>query len=172
MRSSLDIEVLAHARPEDALRGSDIVACCTNSNRKEVLAGAWLEPGMHLTTVLGAELGQTAAQRIDHAVKNQPVRDLRNHFSVAGQPPDGVVPRPQGWKPPAVTAEMPLLSDLVLGKASGRSNDGQITYFSNNEGTGIQFASCGAAVLESLAQRNFEGVAKVPLECFIEDIRD
>lgn len=165
-------EVRVRARPEEAVRGSDIVACCTNSNRQAVLVGDWIEPGMHITTVLGAELGSDAAKRIDHSVKNQPTRDLRNHFSVAGKPPEGVVPRPQGWKPPAVTDEMPLLSDVILGNALGRTRDDQITYFSNNEGTGIQFASAGAAVLERLAQRNFAGVAKVPLAWFLEDIRD
>ncbi len=168
----LKVEVQAHARPEDAVKGSDIVACCTNSNRQAVLMGEWMERGMHITTVLGAELGQAAAKQIDHSVKNQPVRYLQSHFSVAGKPPQGVVPRPQGWKPPAVTDEMPLLSDLILGNAPGRTSDNQITYFSNNEGTGIQFASAGAAVLERLAQRNFAGVAKVPLAWFLEDIRD
>ncbi len=168
----LKIEVRAHARPEDAVKGNDIVACCTNSNRQAVLLGDWIEPGMHITTVLGAELGADVAKLIDHSAKNQPVRNLGNHFSVAGKPPEGVVPRPQGWKPPAVTDEMPLLSDVILGNAPGRTRDDQITYFSNNEGTGIQFASAGAAVLERLAQRNFAGVAKVPLAWFLEDMRD
>ena len=168
----LKVEVRAHTRPEDAVQGSDIVACCTNSNRQAVLLRDWIKPGMHLTTVLGAELGPDVAKLIDHSVKNQPVRDLKSHFSVAGKPPEGVVPRPQGWKPPAVTDEMPLLSDVILGNAPGRTSDNQITYFSNNEGTGIQFASAGAAVLERLAQRNFAGVAKVPLAWFLEDIRD
>lgn len=170
--TKLDIEVRVHARPEDAVKGSDIVACCTNSNRQEVLLRDWLEPGMHVTTVHGAELAETAVQRIDHAVKNQPVRDPQSHFSVAGKPPEGVIPSPQGWKAPAVTDEMPLLSDVILGNAPGRTGDRQITYFSNNEGTGIQFASAGKALLERLAQRNFAGVAKVPVAWFLEDIRD
>ena len=168
----LKVEVRLRARPEDAVKGSDIVACCTNSTRQAVLLGDWMEPGMHITTVLGAELGSDAAKRIDHSVKNQPTRNLKSHFSVAGKPPEGVVPRPQGWKPPAVTDEMPLLSDVILGNAPGRTSKDQITYFSNNEGTGIQFASAGAAVLERLAQRNFAGVAKAPLAWFLEDIRD
>ena len=168
----LKIEVRVHARPEDAVKGSDIVACCTNSNRRAVLVGDWIKPGMHITTVLGAELGSDAAKRINHSVKNQPTRDLQSHFSVAGKPPQGVEPRPQGWKPPAVTDEMPLLSDVILGNAPGRTGKDQITYFSNNEGTGVQFASAGAAVLERLAQRNFAGVAKAPLNWFLEDIRD
>jgi ornithine cyclodeaminase/alanine dehydrogenase-like protein (mu-crystallin family) len=168
----LKVDVETRARPEDAVKSSDIVACCTNSNRQAVLLGDWIKPGMHITTVHGAELEPAAAQLIDHSVKNQPVRDLQSHFSVAGKPPEGVVPRPQGWKPPAVTDKMPLLSDVILGNASGRTTRNQITYFSNNEGTGIQFASAGAAVLECLAQRNFSGVAKVPLAWFLEDIRD
>jgi len=170
--ANLDVEVRVHVRPEDAVKGSDVVACCTNSNHIEVLLGDWLEPGMHLSTVSGGELGQTAAQRIDHAVKNQPVRDLQDHFAVAGKPPEGIVPTPQGWKPPSVTVEMPLLSDVMLGNVPGRTSDRQITYFSNNEGTGVQFAAAGAVMLERLAQRNFAGVAKVPLAWFLEDIRD
>ena len=168
----LEIEVRAHPRPEDAIKDSDIIACCTNSNRQAVLSGEWIRPGMHITTVLGAELDQTVADLVDYSVKNQPVRELESHFSVAGRPPEGVVPRPQGWKSPAVTPEMPLLSDVILGNVPGRTSSRQITYFSNNEGTGIQFASAGAKVLERLAQRNFEGVAKVPLGWFLEDIRD
>ena len=172
MGDRLKVEMRVHWRPEDAMKGSDIVACCTNSNRKAVLLGDWIEPGMHITSVLGAELGLDAAKRIHHSVKNQPVRDLASHFSVAGDPPEDVVPKPQGWESPAVTGEMPLLSDVILGNAPGRTNDDQVTYFSNNEGTGIQFASAGAVVMERLAQRNFAGVAKVPLDWFLEDIRD
>jgi alanine dehydrogenase len=168
----LKVEVRVRTRPEDAVKGSDIVACCTNSNRQAVLMGEWIEPGMHITTVQGAELEAAAAQQIDYSVKNQPVRDPQSHFSVAGKPPKGVVPSPQGWKPPAVTDEMLLLSDVILGNAPGRTTGDQVTYFSNNEGTGIQFASAGKVVLERLAQRNFTGVAKVPLAWFLEDIRD
>ena len=167
----LKVEVRVRARPEDAVKGSDIVACCTNSNRP-VLMGEWIEAGMHITTVHGAELEPAAAQLIDYSVKNQPVRDPQSHFSVTGKPPKGVVPTPQGWKPPAVTDEMLLLSDVILANAPGRTTGDQVTYFSNNEGTGIQFASAGKVVLERLAQRNFTGVAKVPLAWFLEDIRD
>jgi hypothetical protein len=71
-----------------------------------------------------------------------------------------------------VTDEMLLLSDVILANAPDRTTNDQVTYFSNNEGTGIQFASAGKVVLERLAQRNFTGVAKVPLAWFLEDIRD
>jgi alanine dehydrogenase len=168
----LQVEVRVHSRAEDAVAGSDIVACCTNSTREAVLMGNWVEPGMHITTVLGAELGPDAAELVGYSVKNQPVRDVRSHFAVVGDPPEGVVPRPQGWRPPAVTDDMPLLSNVILGNAPGRTSDNQVTYFSDNKGIGIQFASAGAAVLERLAARDFAGVAKAPLDWFVQDIRD
>jgi len=168
----LKIEVRVRARPEDAVNGSDIVACCTNARRQAVFLGDWIEPGMHITTVHGAELDAASARLINYSVKNQPLRDLQSHFSVAGKPPQGIVPRPQGWGPPAVTDEMPLLSDVVLRSVPGRTTRDQVTYFSNNEGTGVQFASAGAAILERLSQRQFSGVPKVPLAWFLQDIRD
>lgn len=168
----LKVKVRARTCPEDAVNGSDIVACCTNSRRQAVLLGDWIEPGMHITTVHGKELDRAATQLINYSVKNQPLRDVRSHFSVAGKPPQGVVPRPQGWDPPAVTDEMPLLSDIILGNVPARTTRGQVTYFSNNEGTGVQFAAAGAAILERLSRCNFKGVPKVPLAWFLQDIRD
>ena len=168
----LKIDVQVRTRPEDAVVGSDIVACCTNARRRAVFLRDWIEPGMHITTVHGEELDPAAAPFISYSVKNQPVREQESHFSVAGKPPQGVVPKPQGWHPPAVTDEMPLLSDVILGGVPGRIARDQVTYFSNNEGTGVQFASAGAAILERLSQRNFAGVPKVPLAWFVQDIRD
>ncbi|HVO94495.1 MAG TPA: hypothetical protein VMT22_16725 [Terriglobales bacterium] len=170
--ADLKVEVRVRERPEDAVNGCDIVTCCTNARRQAVFLAAWIEPGMHITTVHGEELDPPAAQLINHAVKNQPLHDPQSRFSVAGKPPPGVVPKPQGWDPPAVTDEMPLLSDVILGSVPGRTGRGQVTYFSNNEGTGVQFASAGAAILERLSQRNFNGVPKVPLAWFVQDIRD
>ncbi len=170
--ASLKVEVRVRARPEDAVKGCDIVACCTNARRQAVFLADWIEPGMHITTVHGEELEPAAAPLINHSVKNQPVHDPQGRFSVAGKPPQGVVPKPQGWDPPAVTDEMPLLSDVILGSVPGRTARDQVTYFSNNEGTGVQFASAGAAILKRLSQRNFNGVPKVPLAWFLQDIRD
>ena len=71
-----------------------------------------------------------------------------------------------------MTDEMPLLSDVILGSVPGRTARGEVTYFSNNEGTGVQFAAAGAAILERLSRSNFTGVPKVPLAWFLQDIRD
>ncbi|MGH9892783.1 MAG: ornithine cyclodeaminase family protein, partial [bacterium] len=52
MAKKLGIEVIPEKKPEDVVRGSDIVGCCTNS-REPVVLGDWLEPGMYLANVSG-----------------------------------------------------------------------------------------------------------------------
>jgi hypothetical protein len=63
MSSRLQIDVVPEHSPEGAIRGSDIVASCTNS-REPVLRGQWLEPGVYLTNVADRELDREAFQRI------------------------------------------------------------------------------------------------------------
>src|SRR6202008_738548 len=42
--------------------------------------------------------------------------------------------------------ELPTLPDLIVGSATGRQSDGQITCFLNNIGLGYQFAAAGSVV--------------------------
>ena len=41
------------------------------------LLSEMVEPGVHITTALGAELSPDAAEVIGHSVKNPPVWDIR-----------------------------------------------------------------------------------------------
>ena len=50
MRTVLGIEVEPVSSPDEAVADADIVSCCTNS-MLPVLHGAWVKPGMHITTV-------------------------------------------------------------------------------------------------------------------------
>jgi alanine dehydrogenase len=54
------------ATAEEAVRGSHVVAACTNS-MVPVLRAEWLEPGMHVCNVMSWELGPDACARIDVA---------------------------------------------------------------------------------------------------------
>jgi ornithine cyclodeaminase/alanine dehydrogenase-like protein (mu-crystallin family) len=56
---------------------------------------------------------------------------------------------------------------MLLGKAPGRSNPGQITCFVNNIGLSLQFAACGAEVLERARQQKVG--RELPGEWFTED---
>jgi ornithine cyclodeaminase/alanine dehydrogenase-like protein (mu-crystallin family) len=171
MSQKLDVEVQAVDTPEEAVRGTDIVSCCTNSFRRPVLRGAWLEPGMFISNVLASELDDEALARINYTVKNQPFRDLAAHTFEAGSPPADIG-RPsegRGWLRQA-TDSTPLLSQVIAGKAPGRTAPEQITFFSNNEGTGIQFAAVGGEILARLKEQGDPGLNSVPLDWFLQDI--
>jgi alanine dehydrogenase len=58
--------VVPVATAEEAVRGSHVVAACTNS-MAPVLQAEWLEPGMHVCNVMSWELGPDACARIDVA---------------------------------------------------------------------------------------------------------
>ncbi len=169
----LGVEVRVKSSPVEAVKGADIVACCTDSHRNAVLRGEWLEEGMYISNVLGSELDDETLARIDYTVKNQPLRNLEAAVNIAGVPPEGVaVPSEgRGWLK-QVNEKTPLLSEVITGKAKGRTNDRQITFFSNNEGTGIQFAAVGSVILSKLKERGLGDIKEIPLEWFFQDIPD
>ncbi len=169
----LGVEVRVKSSAEEAVRGAHIVACCTDSHRKAVLQGEWLEEGMFISNVLAAELDEKTMARIDYTVKNQPLRNLDSAVNIAGVPPEGVASPSEGrgWLK-QVSRETPLLSEVITGKAKGRLNPRQITFFCNNEGTGIQFAAAGAAILSKLKEKGLGGIKEVPSKWFFQDIPD
>ena len=169
----LDIEVRPMERPEDAVRGAHIVACCTDSHRNAILKGAWLEAGMFVSNVLAAELDDETLERMDYTVKNQPLRNLEAAVSIGGRAPEGVAPPSEGrgWLR-QVNDQTPLLSSVIVGKARGRKSPGEITFFSNNEGTGVQFAAAGSVILSKLKETGLGGVKEIPDEWFFQEIPD
>lgn len=183
MAAKLSLEVEAKANPEEVVRGSDMVACCTDSTRTPVFGGKWLEPGAYLCNVLSGEVPEDAYQRLDYMVMNQPLvfnetlglaGSGETPVAVAGQPPAGAVMPGTGglgWER-HVTPETPLLSQVITGRAKGRTDDKQIILFNNNEGTGIQFAAAGAVILSRLDREEARRVNSAPLDWFLQDIPD
>ncbi len=103
---------------EEAVRGADIVCCCTNS-AAPILDFAWLAPGTHVTSVgfnvAGAELDQATVTRGHLFV------ETRDAFSA----------------PPAGCYELQLLDPdlgtemgtLISGRAAGRRSGEEITVY-------------------------------------------
>jgi ornithine cyclodeaminase/alanine dehydrogenase-like protein (mu-crystallin family) len=144
MSAQLGIEVVALDNADDAVSGADIVCCCTNSFYHPVVSGEAIEDGTFISNVLPAELGGDALARVNYTVKNQPLRDLTQHVFGAGAPPADVTLRSEGggWLS-QVDDSTPLLSEVVAGHQRGRAGTKEVTFFSNNEGTGLQFAAVG-----------------------------
>ena len=173
MAGKLEVTIEAMDSPQAAVEGADVVCCCTNSFSHPVLSGEWLEDGTFISNVLSSELGPDALARVSYTVKNQPLRSLADHVFEAGSPPPGVSPRSEGagWLR-QVDDSTPLLSEVVAGTARGRAGQQEVTFFSNNEGTGLQFAAVGALILERLREHPDPGVKTMPLDWFLQDIPD
>ncbi len=65
-------------------------------------------------------------------------------------------------------ASEPELTDIVAGKAPGRTADEEITAFVNNIGLGIQFAALGALAYRRARERRVG--REIPTEWFLQDV--
>ncbi|MDP2601934.1 MAG: ornithine cyclodeaminase family protein, partial [Deltaproteobacteria bacterium] len=68
MSAQTGVEVVPVASAEDAVRGSDIVNAATNTV-DPVVQGRWLEPGMHVTSLVGGDGFLPRKELDDEAVK-------------------------------------------------------------------------------------------------------
>ena len=66
--------------------------------------------------------------------------------------------------------EMTQLVELVSGRARGRSNRQQTTFFLNVGAIGVQFEAVAAAVFEAARKQGLG--RKIPTDWFLQDIRD
>jgi alanine dehydrogenase len=147
--------------PEAAVQGADIVLCATNA-AQHVFFGRWLEPGMHVSTIRGAELEPAVLKGADVIAVHD--RSARPAITVT-----------RGVNMPAGRHEIeglpdnaPTLAELVGGLAKGRTSAAQKTCFVNLPGLGLQFAAVGAALYRKAvaAGRGRE----LPTEWFTEDV--
>jgi len=165
--AGLGVEMRPVDSPEKAFEGSDIVCCCTDSPRPFVRA-EWIEPGMFLTSVRPfGEVGKEVLPIFDIAVVHE------RGFSPQFRPPKAAeeharAPLAVGGKDEKVLPSKITLAELCAGKASGRTNPSQKTYFANNEGHGVQFSAAGALVLGRARERRVG--REIPTEWFLQDI--
>jgi len=122
---------------EEAVRGADIIVTATSAT-KIVLEGAWLAPGMHINA-MGAnwpqkrELDAAAVSRANKIV----VDSIEQSKMEAGDLIQAFGEDQSRWN------AVQELSQIVAGKAPGRSNADQITLFKSN---GIATWDLAAAV--------------------------
>jgi ornithine cyclodeaminase/alanine dehydrogenase-like protein (mu-crystallin family) len=176
---ALGIAVEAPDSAEEVVRGSDIVAACTNT-RQPVVFGDWLQPGAHVIPVqLTDELDEGAWRRIDRLVRYQSppgVQGTACDQLWTYRPDAETVRRIHGGSTPEFEArllqwvgqpKMTELTSLLLGKAPGRQDEREITC-AISEGTGVQFAAVGLRVYEEAKRRGLG--RRLPLEWFLQDV--
>ena len=167
MEAKLGIEVRPVERIEEAFAGSDIVCASTDSPRPFVKI-SWLEPGMFLSSARPfGEVGREPLAAFDIAVVHE--RGFGPQFrapQIVEQHSEA--PMSMGGKDERDLPSDITLAELCAGKAAGRTNAKQKTYFANNEGHGIQFSVAGAFVLRRAKERGLG--RELPTEWFLQDI--
>ena len=136
---------------ERAVQGADIVLCATNST-VGVFNPAWIEKGMHLSSIQPSELGPEIVHKADVAATLShdcdPVYITTHGLRVPEQPGGGIqnLADEVGWGRLVTLPE--LLADRKHGRNSsrGRTSRDQVTCFLNPMGLGYQFAAVGAVV--------------------------
>ncbi|HEX7233165.1 MAG TPA: ornithine cyclodeaminase family protein [Candidatus Binatia bacterium] len=145
----LEIPVLAASSAEDALAAADVVITATNSTAP-VFDGRWLQEGTHITSIANGDKTRIR-QEIDEITLRQaaPVfitskaTVCANESDIFRAVRDGVI----SWE------QVHEISDLLLGKVSGRTDQRQITLF-KLQGTGIMDVAIGLCAYEKIKNAN------------------
>jgi ornithine cyclodeaminase/alanine dehydrogenase-like protein (mu-crystallin family) len=158
MEPVLNVAVEPVGRPEDALRGVDIILTATNSS-VPIFDGMKLEPGTHVTSIVGSNVGLvqggfTKAKRreIDDAtLERSDVLGIASiQQAVQDEQADIFDPVERGiirWE------QWIEIGAILAGKKKGRTRPEQITLFKNNAGQGVADVALGALVLEKVKRR-------------------
>jgi ornithine cyclodeaminase/alanine dehydrogenase-like protein (mu-crystallin family) len=134
---------------EDAVRGADVVACCTDA-REPILLREWLEPGVHVSAV-----GGTFGPELDRDTVRDASIFVEWRGAATNAPPAGA-PDLQGVDPSRVTE----LGEVIAGTKPGRRTRDEITLYKST-GLAVEDAAAAALVYER-ATRDGVGT-KLPL---------
>jgi alanine dehydrogenase len=154
----LNINIEPVSSPKEAVQGVDIILSATNSS-VPVFDGNWLEPGVHVTSIVGSNVGlvkggfiKAKRREIDDATLSR--SDVIGIASVqqAIQDEQGDIfdPVERGiirWE------QLIEISQIMVGKKEGRTKAEQITLFKNNAGQGVADVALGALVLRKVVEQ-------------------
>jgi len=152
MSKTLRLDVKAVGSARDAVQGVDIILTATNSS-VPVFDGEWLAPGVHITSIVGSNVGLvkggfTGAKRReldDTTLRRTDVLGIASvQQAIQDEQGDIFDPVQKGilqW------GQLIELSALLAGKNKGRTSPEQITMFKNNAGQGVADVALGALVL-------------------------
>jgi alanine dehydrogenase len=181
MAEKLNVDIEPVDSAHDAVRGADIVATCTDS-MSPVLDAAWLEPGMHVVALTPREFDASVVQRFDVAIaqgrERLPLKESERFSQHISGSPNAFVggneaerqrlPVSRGER--VDTSEWPIYTDVITGRAPGRTDADQITFYYTVGNWGVQFAAVGGHVYREAVKQGI-GMA-LPREWFVQSIRN
>ena len=118
---------------EDAVRGADVVACCTDA-RTPIVQREWLSPGTHMSAV-----GGTFGPELDRETVAA-CRVFVEWRGAATNPPPAGAHELQGLDPQTITE----VGEVIAGKKSGRQSDDELTLYKS---TGLAIEDAATARL-------------------------
>jgi ornithine cyclodeaminase/alanine dehydrogenase-like protein (mu-crystallin family) len=155
----LNINITPASSARDATQGRDIVLCATNSS-VPVFDGHWLDPGTHVTTIVGSNVGlvkggftQAKRREIDDTTlaRSDVLGIVSIEQAMQDEQADIYDPVQRGviaWE------QLIEIGDILAGKKDGRTRTEQITFYKNNAGQGVADVALGALVLEQIKRKN------------------
>ena len=158
MAPVVNINITPVLSAREIVRGSDIILCATNSS-VPVFDGHWLEPGAHVTTIVGSNVGlvkggftQVKRREIDDATlsRSDVLGIVSIEQAVQDEQADIYDPVERGvihWE------QLIEIGAILAGKKEGRTKADQITFYKNNAGQGVADVALGALVLEKIKQK-------------------
>ena len=158
MTEVLRTEIVPVERPEDAIRGADVVLTATNSS-VPVFDGTWLEPGQHVTSIVGSNIGLVQGGFTSRKRRELDDTTLRQMDVIVVASREQVFQDQQGdlYDPiqtGVIRAEQIIeLSDVLTGRVLGRTSREQRTLFKNNAGQGIVDVAIASLVYQKARER-------------------
>jgi ornithine cyclodeaminase/alanine dehydrogenase-like protein (mu-crystallin family) len=136
------VPVRAVENPELAARDVDIILCMTNTN-VPVIDGSWLEQGQYIISVVGSNIELVKSGNIAAPRREVDDETLKRCSFIVALSKEQAIDSQQGdiyWPVQSgVIAWNKIIdiSDVLTGKAKGRSDDKQIILYKNQGGQGI-----------------------------------
>ena len=127
--------------PRAAVEPVDVVVCATNTN-KVLFDGDWLHEGQHVTGIIGGNIQLVEGGFLKESRRELDDRTAERADVIVTNLRESVVSEKQGdlWIPierGLITLEqIAELGEVAAGRRDGRTDDRQITYHKNNNGTG------------------------------------
>ena len=158
MQKLVPFEVIPVSSAREAVEGSDVVLTATNSN-VPVFSGEWLEPGAHLTSIMGGNVGLLRAglamarrRELDDATiaRSDVIVVNSREQAMVDEQGDLFDPVRAGiltWE------KVGELGALLNGAIPGRTANDQITLFKNNAGQGVADVAIASRIY-ALAREN------------------
>ena len=169
MEQQLEIEVTPVDGPREAMQGAEIVCCATNAgyvSGEPVFDGDWLEPGQFVISLQNSDANFKKSEVDEKTFARSSFICINDRDSVYsnGQREllDPIEAGLVSWD------RICTLGEVVSGTSSLEAKPGDIVYYKNSTGMGIQMSAAGALIYRKAVEAGVGN--EIPTEWFGSDL--